>query len=169
MSDDVQWAKLQTEICAWAVQNFGDTPSQYLLLGMVEEFGELQTATNASDAKDAVADLLIFMANFCQHEGVTLADIISSLKPPELEQGWPKTSAWISISLGKLAHHVFKRAYGLRGDAVYHQTGIKTNLIELCQQLTTFSALGGYTLLEVMTQVWAQVSQRDWKARPATG
>ena len=77
--------KLQTQLKPWVQHNFGDRPSWQPLLGLQEELGELSHAylkreqrirTNEdheAGIRDAVADLVIFLADFCNAEGIDLA------------------------------------------------------------------------------------------------
>lgn len=77
--------KLQTEVGEWSHKNFGDQPSHRPLLGAVEEVGELCHAHlkgeqgirhDPVDIKamkiDAVADVIIYLADYCEQEGIDM-------------------------------------------------------------------------------------------------
>jgi NTP pyrophosphatase (non-canonical NTP hydrolase) len=75
----------------WVVHNFGNHPSWKPLLGMVEELGELAHAylkrsegiklheNHDEKIKDAVADIVIFMADFCNLEGIPLEETVQKI------------------------------------------------------------------------------------------
>ncbi len=76
-------ADLQAEVGEWAERNFAPYPSYYPLLGLVEEVGELagahlkelegirgDAAFHEAKAKDAIGDVVIFLANYC-NKGTT--------------------------------------------------------------------------------------------------
>jgi NTP pyrophosphatase (non-canonical NTP hydrolase) len=98
-------ADIQQEIGVWANMNFGHNVSKDplsvsyghplgslpSLLGVMEELGELarvvarrhqargyKDAVEAQDAKeDAVADLLVFLCDFCYREGINLQPVLN--------------------------------------------------------------------------------------------
>jgi NTP pyrophosphatase (non-canonical NTP hydrolase) len=74
--------QLQAEVGEWAKKNFGDQPSYRQILGAMEELGELAHAQLKSeqgirgsqekhdaDAKDAVADVVIYLVDYCYRRG----------------------------------------------------------------------------------------------------
>lgn len=77
-------AKIQTENLRWSRRNFGEHPSWHPLLGLSEEVGELSHAylkrlqgiypdqKHDSAIRDAVADIVIFLCDFCNCEGIDL-------------------------------------------------------------------------------------------------
>lgn len=81
--------QLQEEMKPWVKHNFGDRPAWQPLLGAVEELGELAHAhlkqeqgirTNENHeeaAKDAVADTIIYLADYCNCRGFDLGRILS--------------------------------------------------------------------------------------------
>lgn len=83
--------KLQTEVAEWSQCNFGDQPSHRPLLGVCEEIGELCHAHlkgeqairhNAEEIRakkiDAVADIIIYLADYCAREGIDLEETVQS-------------------------------------------------------------------------------------------
>jgi NTP pyrophosphatase (non-canonical NTP hydrolase) len=97
---------LQTEVDEWATRNFGahETRGTHQpLLGAVEELGELSHAhlkweqgirgtpeELAAKAKDAVADVIIFLTDYCNLRGFDLQDIVSDTWDQVLERDWKK-------------------------------------------------------------------------------
>lgn len=81
---------LQEEVAEWSERNFPDQPAENPLLGVGEEYGELTHAVlkdkqgirlDESDVsleaeKDAVGDMVIFLADFCSRRGYDLGDCI---------------------------------------------------------------------------------------------
>ena len=81
--------QLQEELKPWSRHNFGDRPSWMPLLGACEEIGELSHAhlkqaqgirgtpeEHFAAKKDAVADAIVFIADYCNAEGIDLQDAL---------------------------------------------------------------------------------------------
>ena len=80
--------RLQAEQVPWIKHNFGDRPSWMPLLGAVEELGELAHAhlkqaqgirvseDHDAKAKDAIADVVIFLADYCTARGFDLESLV---------------------------------------------------------------------------------------------
>lgn len=76
--------EFQMEVAAWAIRNFDPKPSAYVLLGVIEELGEICRAvlkreqhirpedTTQDKIADEVGDVLIYLANFCSLEGINM-------------------------------------------------------------------------------------------------
>lgn len=97
---------LQVQLDPWVRKNFGSAPSWHALLGMVEEIGELAHAylkqaqgIRGTDheleakQKDAVADIMIFCADFCNKKGWNMQEIIEEVLPKVLARDWTKEGA----------------------------------------------------------------------------
>jgi NTP pyrophosphatase (non-canonical NTP hydrolase) len=76
--------KFQGEVSEWTRRNFGDQPAYRPLLGAVEEIGELAHAHLKEEqkirgtaeelqalAKDAVGDVIVYLADYCGRRGWT--------------------------------------------------------------------------------------------------
>ena len=84
--------RIQEEQREWVRHNFGDRPAWQPLLGIQEEVGELAHAflkrsqgirtgeDHDAAIHDAVADIVIFLLDFCSAEGIDLES--------QLEQTW---------------------------------------------------------------------------------
>lgn len=94
---------LQTEVNEWARRNFGPHAPPYhrALLGAVEEIGELahahlkqeqdirgSTAEHEAAGKDAVADTVIYLADYCAGRGWDLDEIVTSVWEKVSQRDW---------------------------------------------------------------------------------
>lgn len=99
----MDWIQLQLEVGEWARRNFGGNPAIYPLLGAVEEMGELSHAVlkglqgirgtkeeHDAKAKDAVGDIIIYLADFCERSGYSLNDCIENAWDEVKERDWRK-------------------------------------------------------------------------------
>lgn len=80
---------MQQTVAAWQARNFGHPRGGDLLLGVMEELGELTHAQLKgmqnirhtpgeiiAQKVDAVGDLMIYLMNYCTAEGLSLADCL---------------------------------------------------------------------------------------------
>lgn len=91
---------LQDEQRDWQLRNFGDSPSWHPLLGVSEEVGELchahlksaqgiRTNENHRDAKiDAVADIIIYLASYCNLENIDLQSAVEKTWDQVRRRNW---------------------------------------------------------------------------------
>lgn len=81
----ISLTQLQEELKPWQLHNFGNRPSWMPLLGACEEIGELAHAhlkqaqgirgtpeEHIAKKKDAVCDAIVFLADYCNAEGIDL-------------------------------------------------------------------------------------------------
>lgn len=93
--------RLQEEVGAWARTNFGERPAWMPLLGAVEELGELAHAhlkaaqkirgteeAHTEAAKDAVADTIIYLADYCFVRGWDLGEIVKRVWGEVKKRNW---------------------------------------------------------------------------------
>lgn len=92
--------QLQDELKPWEQHNFGDRPSWYPLLGVVEEVGELAHAylkraegirlneNHTEKERDAVGDIVIFLADFCNAQGYDMGEIIAETWARVKQRDW---------------------------------------------------------------------------------
>jgi len=94
---------LQDEHFDWANHNFGGSNADHALFGMTEELGELAHAhlkqlqgirENEGDfteqAKDSVADIVIYMINYCNARGFNLEKLIQTTWDHVKKRDWKK-------------------------------------------------------------------------------
>lgn len=99
----MNFRELQTEVDEWSTRNFGYQPADNPFLGVVEELGELAHAMLKSKqgirgtreehhaaAKDAVADLVIFLADYCSKMGFDLQEVVESTWAKVKLRDWTK-------------------------------------------------------------------------------
>lgn len=94
--------ELQERVSVWSHRNFGDQPSWKPLLGVGEEAGELYHAylklsqgirmdeDHRAKMKDAVGDIVIYLADFCTREGLILAECITDAWEEVEQRDWTK-------------------------------------------------------------------------------
>jgi NTP pyrophosphatase (non-canonical NTP hydrolase) len=95
--------RLQAENKVWADHNFPDRRAHQALLGAAEEIGELchahlkseqgirGTAEQHHDAKvDAVADVVIFLVDYCNMNGIDLQTAIEKTWAEVRKRDWRK-------------------------------------------------------------------------------
>lgn len=73
------------------------------LMGIVEEYGEFIDADTEDDRKDAMGDMVIYLSDYCNREGMEFPNI-------NLER-----DAILGVEIGKLFHATLKRFQGIRG------------------------------------------------------
>lgn len=92
---------LQDQQRAWVAHNFGDRPWQMPLMGVSEEVGELNHALlkqwqgirgswheHEDNAKDSVADIVIFLADLCSARGWDFDAIVTETWEKVLKRDW---------------------------------------------------------------------------------
>ena len=94
--------KLQKEQKPWVEHNFGDRPSWQPLLGVAEEVGELchaflkraqgirNTENHTENIKDAVADIVIYLSDFCNAEGIDFETTVQETWDKVKNRDWKK-------------------------------------------------------------------------------
>ena len=102
MNDEMTFRDLQEQQVAWVKHNFGERPAYHPLLGAVEELGELAhahlkseqgirtTEDHAANAKDAVADIIIFLSDYCTAQGYDLQRIVEDTWFEVRKRDWKK-------------------------------------------------------------------------------
>lgn len=92
--------QLQAEVGRWACRNFPNQEPLVTLLGVGEEMGELYHAflkrhqgirldeDHTANIKDAVGDIIIYLANFCALEGISLDDCVSKAWEEVKQRDW---------------------------------------------------------------------------------
>jgi NTP pyrophosphatase (non-canonical NTP hydrolase) len=100
--------EMQKEVAEWSLKNFGPGPAYRPLLGVCEEAGELAHAhlkqeqgirdnplKLEADAKDAVADIIIFLMDYCARRGWRMDEILDRVWGQVKQRKWvpsnPKT------------------------------------------------------------------------------
>lgn len=94
--------QIQDEIRDWNNHNFPNNKSYQALLGVSEEVGELchahlkheqgirQTTDSLEAKKDAVADITIFLINYCNQENIDFSEVLNSTWEQVKTRDWIK-------------------------------------------------------------------------------
>lgn len=170
--------ELVPQISQWSRANFGNQTSKVTgqdlesiapLLGIMEEFGELVESTSSDADKDAVADILVYLADFCARDGVDVSRLtIHHFRKEDLARKSCRNLCSSSKITGKLCHAVLKRHQGIRGfDNTDYYVSIRDEEIGriLGFLVNTFSDVFCENALRA---VWDKVKNRNWKADPVT-
>lgn len=92
----------QFEAAQWEHRNFGEQPEYRRMYGVMEELGELAHARlkaeqgirlneqHEAKARDAVGDLLVFLANLCSLNGWRMSEIIREVWAEVSQRDWTK-------------------------------------------------------------------------------
>ena len=165
------------EVVAWSIHNFKGQDGLYEvapLMGVAEELlYELPIAEDHYDQEiDALADAIIFLADYCARAAVpqdTIESMDSFLFPRKTLGGdpgyWVETAnTSIASGIGSVMQVALKRRQRIRnvtghGDLLGLAIGIGLRGSILC----------GATFREKVIAVWDEVKQRDWIAYPETG
>lgn len=99
-SEESTLSRTQSQLKVWHDHNFGEVPSWQPLLGLQEELGELSHSflkraqnirTNEDHdlrIKDAVGDIMIFLLDFCNNEGLDAEAILEKTWHEVRERNW---------------------------------------------------------------------------------
>ena len=96
---------IQNRVNTWACKNFGpDRPAYQRLLGAMEELGELSHThlkreqnirldeDHDSNGKDAVADIIIYLLDYCNCMGWDMSELLNSTWDSVERRDWTNTS-----------------------------------------------------------------------------
>jgi hypothetical protein len=160
--DKFSYKQLQEEQRVWVAHNFPGRKSHQPLLGIFEEFGELEVALNDANAEeiaDALADITIFSSDFASAMGwdfeAVMAEVDAapcSLLPSKLIR-----------TFGQLSHALLKMEQGIR-KSEDHNGNARRMLVELLQHVRMASDYNQFpSLLDLVEVTWSRVRKRDWK------
>jgi NTP pyrophosphatase (non-canonical NTP hydrolase) len=168
--------ELVKEVGEWSAANFGDNGMGEFkhfrpLAGIVEEYGEWLDSETLEDELDAIADMGIYLLDFCYQTGTELTDMEMS---DEYQDEYPG-SVDVGTCLGKLNRICLKRVQKIRG--YDNPEFYRKELNEYCSILIyalDYSLPSTYNfqkdIVEVIDEVWQKiVSKRDWKKNPNLG
>lgn len=158
------FTKLQNEQKPWVAHNFPGRAKHQPLLGMFEEYGELLVAETGAEIQDAVADITIFLTDFCNANDFSIDQILYMNKREDI--AWMDSSQslnGIAFSISKISHHYLKREQNIRGDFRTHTDQIEIRISQLIGFLRHFSRTCGFDYERAVSDTWVQVSKRDWR------
>ena len=161
---------LQPEQKQWAEYNFDGVRAHHAPLGMIEEVGELARALlkaeqgirGAEDQHrarmiDAVGDITIFLADYCNVRGIEL----------------PEPRSW-TIPVSSLHIHVFLvhvRLSHLLKNEMYRTSDylLLADVGGVMDALGEFCRAANIDIHQAVMDTWREVKQRDWRKYPQNG
>lgn len=161
------FTKLQEEQKPWVARNFPNRDKGDPLFGMFEEYAELLIADNLDEVKDAVADISIFLTDFCNTNDLNLDQILYLYNKKEnlseLDEFQKLTNA-IGFTIGKISHHYLKRKQNIRGSYAEHTDKIAQRISELVGILRALSTACDFNYEQAVLDTWNNiVSKRVWR------
>jgi len=98
---ELTFEQLQAEVSVWTAHNFPDRTRYRALLGIMEEIGELShahlkleqmirgsTTELRAEAKDAIGDIIVFIADYCTCNGYNLQETIEEVWSEVKKRDW---------------------------------------------------------------------------------
>lgn len=95
-------SSFQHQVATWSKDNFGDQSFMLPLLGVGEEVGELNHAVlkniqgirtdenHTEQAEDAVGDIVVYLADFCERYGLSLENCVREAWNIVQHRDWKK-------------------------------------------------------------------------------
>jgi len=198
VEEQEQLTSIISAIGTWSKEQFGNQSGDNLilgrvapLLGMIEEFGELESTEDIVEIKDAVADLVIFLFDYCERAKIPAQAVAEefAVRGNEIEDGLTgflhnsqeslqSLKRGLILALTKLANAELKRVQGIRGfsdNEKYYNT-IKTAVKNIIFMLYGIWFIQNVKhgkkhgrLFDNIVQTWEKVSKRNWKKNKETG
>ena len=182
------WIRLQSEVSRWAEKNFPESPPRHQILGLVEELGELAHAhlkgeqgirgsaeAHAAAARDAVADSFIFFMHACSSLGWASQELLRSASPEEFQTTFaaPQGRTPIGYSIKHLAqlmeHLELSENAPTAIEKEAHLFNARSSVLPYLSGLAAYCTAKGWSLQEILDEVWPKVRQRDWTKNKSTG
>jgi hypothetical protein len=163
---------MQEEQRTWVNHNFPGRGDYYPLLGVVEELGELVTSEISEDNPgifDAIADITIFMADYCTAQGYDIDEIYTDAPEQVARRDAGEYVMLIVAEVGRIAHHHLKRLQNIRGTHDEHGEMIKYSIGMILTYLDFYCFEQGKDFMKIVEDTWSEVKKRDWKVNPITG
>lgn len=170
----VDLSQIQLEQTEWSLKNFGIQPPHRPLLGIIEELGELEEAwldDNKEEVADAIGDVAVYMLDYCGKRKWSFKELWD-------ERAQAGYQAEVDISTGdinvvpfikRLSHSQLKGEQGIRGGQVKHDAILRATLSSVLWMLNECADIYlDKNLPDILAEVWAKVSKRDWVANPST-
>lgn len=165
-------AQLQAEVGEWSRRNFPNNTPNEPFHGMVEEIGELAAAIvnqNRHDEIDAIADLVIFAADYCYRRGLNMEQLFTTyvtVVEPETPTNWLLTAC---DHLGAIARARLKIKQVIRGAAEVHEENERRAVGSLLRAICNYAGSRGFYFDDIVEKTWNKVKQRDWTKNRETG
>lgn len=165
-------ARVQEEQRVWVAHNFGDRPAWMPLMGCLEELGELAHShlkeaqgirnheNHEEKAKDAIADTVIYLCDYCSAVGVDIAGECERINNIRFQRDAHFYIFRAGRHLGE-ASRLFENEDGCNIRQGYQIEFAIKNLINYCMAR-------GWNFEAIISETWDKVKQRDWKKNPDT-
>lgn len=182
------WIRLQSEVGRWVTKNFPDSPPKHQIWGLIEELGELTHAhlkkeqgirgseeKHVAAGKDAIADSVIFFMSACTMHGWAAQDVLHSSSPEEFQMTFtvPEGRSPITHTIKHLAKLVEfledSEQTAVEVEKSTHMIGAKGAALSYLSGLAAHCTQMGWSLQEIIEEVWPKVRQRDWTKNKVTG
>lgn len=178
------FAEFQSAVGAWSRKNFPDNTPDNPFEGLVEEAGELAHARlkarqgirgtaeeHEAAEKDAIGDLAIYDADWCERNGFGLADgLADCFEEPFLGSTFADLDDASRRGLAELpdrtADRAFRNIVVLLGEIAGGFEPLDNHPAMILGNLAVYCTLRGWSLAEVVEETWGRVKQRDWRANP---
>lgn len=162
------WRELQSEVGAWSQRNFPNAKPYQPLLGVQEELGELVEAhsqfmtrrVGRIDIEDALADLVIFLADYCERNSYSMRWRLA--EPARPIEG-------LQVAVGRLAHAHLKTEQGIRGNERELESLAQKSIEQILCYAHDYASVYGIDFYRCIDDTWRQVKRRDWQKYPDTG
>jgi NTP pyrophosphatase (non-canonical NTP hydrolase) len=171
----VSWSALQSDVGTWAKDNFGEQPAVNPFLGTAEEIGELteyllteDISAGSEEELDAVGDILVFFADFCDRHGFSYSEAAEMRSGITLHTDCESVEDFcteVAISRGNQAYSILKQDQGIRleRDGVGPEADVGY-LAHTLKAIEVFSNNRGYSLEEAIEEAWGEVKDREWNS-----
>ena len=179
------WDQFQDEHAAWSLANFGQQQPYQMVLGMIEELGELDEALNElhdiveasseewgralGKVQDAIGDVIVYMCGFCTLTWRRLGPLVLEQVDHDMDSldvHWGLTHL-----MRDLAHTWLKFEQAIRGASDEDVTVALRHVVHTCLCLwKQVQDEPRSSLEEAVKAVWERVVQkRDWRNDPEFG
>lgn len=165
--------QLQKENAEWANANFDTSVLYHPLLGALEEYGELCHAIlkkeqgirgsgeqHMQDAKDAVGDIVIYLADLCNRLDIEMPVTLFG------KNRYSDSLRYlfnVSKELGVICDTF--------NDSLTHTLQIITSaqIVKILDNLNYFCCCLDWDFMRIVEDTWTEVSGRNWKENPTLG
>jgi NTP pyrophosphatase (non-canonical NTP hydrolase) len=146
--------QLQAEVSAWSTRNFPNNRPHHPLLGIIEEIGEFFASKTREDEEDAIADALIYCADYAARNGLMLTEPVDS------------ETHFSDEAIGRLSHYHLKGEQGIRytPEQITHHK--QEALRVVVHHIIAAAEMQDIDWREAVVKTWAKVKQRDWQKNP---
>lgn len=168
---DDEISAAQVALYRWQIKNFGTQPMERMVLGILEESGELASSYSSEGIEDAIGDICVFSSQACTSTrlGFKYALIDANIYRNQLTYNQDPDIFRVGLIVnGKVSHRVLKRLQGIRGmgDKEKFRQMFYCNIVNILGWASTFS---DKKIQDIFLNVSRSVMERDWAKDPNSG